>query len=299
MWLQLAVALDRLETNGNGASLGRTRKLWGLGKGTVALYTSRVIIALNDLRDGFVVWQDATDRKQISRRMEAEGFPDCVGFIDGTTIPLSQKPAVDGECYFDRKHRYSVSAQVVCDDRRRIISFYSGWPGSCSDSTVYREMQLSNNREKRLFFSPEEYLIADSAYPADFTHNTIVPSYKTSSLGSEKEDFNKCVAHVRVVNEHTIGVLKGRWSSLRELRVQIRQNEDMNRVLLWLSDCVVLHNIMLLFDDDWPSDGESSGSDSDGENSGSDDEDPYTFRRRIKAKAIARGRAPGGILRRG
>lgn len=81
--------------------------------------------------------------------------------------------------------------------------------------------------------------------------------------------------------------------------MQIRQNEDMNRVLLWLSDCVVLHNIMLLFDDDWPSDGESSGSDSDGENSGSDDEDPYTFRRRIKAKAIARGRAPGGILRRG
>lgn len=104
---------------------------------------------------------------------------------------------------------------------------------------------------------------------------------------------------MRVVNEHTIGVLKGRWSSLRELRVQIRQNEDMNRVLLWLSACVVLHNMVLLFGDDWPSDGESSGSDSDSENSDSDDEDPYTFRRRIKAKAIARGRAPGGILRRG
>ncbi|KAF4042005.1 DDE superfamily endonuclease [Phytophthora infestans] len=132
-------------------------------------------------------------------------------------------------------------------------------------------MQLSNNREKRLFFSPEEYLIADSAYPADFTHNTIVPSYKTSSLGSEKEDFNKCVAHVRVVNEHTIGVLKERWSLLRELRVQIRQNEDMNRVLLWLCACVVLHNMVLLFGDDWPSDGESSGSDSDGESSDSDE----------------------------
>ncbi|OWZ05756.1 hypothetical protein PHMEG_00022090 [Phytophthora megakarya] len=33
VWLQLAVALDRLGTNGNGASLGRSRKLWGLGKG--------------------------------------------------------------------------------------------------------------------------------------------------------------------------------------------------------------------------------------------------------------------------
>ncbi|OWZ09378.1 hypothetical protein PHMEG_00017930 [Phytophthora megakarya] len=55
VWLQLAVALDRLGTNGNGAFLGRSRKLWGLEKGTVPLYTARVIIALNDPRDEFVV----------------------------------------------------------------------------------------------------------------------------------------------------------------------------------------------------------------------------------------------------
>ncbi|ETO68891.1 hypothetical protein F444_14370 [Phytophthora nicotianae P1976] len=155
----------------------------------------------------------------------------------------------------------------------------------------------TDDMEKCLFFSPGEYLLTDSAYPADFTYNTIVPAYKVSSLGSEKENFNKWVAHVRVVNEQTIGVLKGRWSSLRELRVQIRKSEDMNRELLWLSACVVLHIMVLLFGDDWPNDDESSDSDSDGEESDSGDEDPYTFRRRIKAKAIARGRAPGGILR--
>ncbi|ETK86273.1 hypothetical protein L915_09090 [Phytophthora nicotianae] len=100
--------------------------------------------------------------------MEAEGFSGCVGFIDGTTISLSQKPAVDGECFFVRNHRYSVNTQVVCDDRRRIISFCSGWPGSCADSTVYQEVRLLNDREKHLLFSPGEYLLADSAYPADF-----------------------------------------------------------------------------------------------------------------------------------
>jgi hypothetical protein len=38
--------------------------------------------------------------------MRQEGFPGCVGFIDGTMIPLSQKPKINGEVYFDRKKRY-------------------------------------------------------------------------------------------------------------------------------------------------------------------------------------------------
>ena len=39
--------------------------------------------------------------------METEGFPGCVGFVDGTTFPLSQKPAIDGQIYYDRKKRYA------------------------------------------------------------------------------------------------------------------------------------------------------------------------------------------------
>ncbi|KAE9285125.1 hypothetical protein PR003_g26675, partial [Phytophthora rubi] len=137
--LQLAVALDRLGNYGNGVSLGRTLKLWGIGKGTCVLYTTRVFEALNDLASKFIVWPNKRKRKPMSRRMTAKGFKGCVGFIDGTTFPLSQKPAVDGECYFDRKSRYSINGQIVCDDNRRIIAFYAGWPGSCCDSTVYKK----------------------------------------------------------------------------------------------------------------------------------------------------------------
>lgn len=142
--------------------------------------------------------------------MAAKGFKGCIGFIDGTTFPLSQKPAVDGECYFDRKSRYSINAQVVCDDNRRIIAFYSGWPGSCAESIVYNKMQLAQDGNKPHFFSRGEYLIADSAYPADRACNTIVPAYRKNMKGNDIEAFNTCLAHVRVVNEHTIGVLKGR-----------------------------------------------------------------------------------------
>ncbi|OWZ16652.1 hypothetical protein PHMEG_0009524 [Phytophthora megakarya] len=121
VWLQLAVVLDRLENYGNRASLGRTQKLWGIGHGTCALYTTRVLLALKDLASSYVVWPSPEERRSMSRRMGLKGFRGCVGFIDGTTIPLSQKPAVDGACFFDRKHRYSVNAQVVCDDRSSTV----------------------------------------------------------------------------------------------------------------------------------------------------------------------------------
>jgi hypothetical protein len=39
--------------------------------------------------------------------MQEEGFPGCVGFVNGKIIPLSQKPPIDGNHYFDCKKRCS------------------------------------------------------------------------------------------------------------------------------------------------------------------------------------------------
>jgi len=50
-------------------------------------------------------WPSKQERLESSQVMQQEGFPGCVGFIDGTTIPLSQKPAQDGNHYFDCKKR--------------------------------------------------------------------------------------------------------------------------------------------------------------------------------------------------
>lgn len=90
---------------------------------------------------------------------------------------------------------------------------FAGWPGSCADSTVFKEMRLAQHHFTRDYFEPGEYLIADSGYPADRSHNTIIPSYRKNSKGSDIEAFNTCVAHVRVVNERTIG----NWSVQRML----------------------------------------------------------------------------------
>lgn len=43
VWLQQAVALDRFRNDRSGVSLSRTTELWGIGQGTCALYTYRVM----------------------------------------------------------------------------------------------------------------------------------------------------------------------------------------------------------------------------------------------------------------
>jgi hypothetical protein len=146
-------------------------------------------------------------------------------------------------------------------------------------------MDIADDDLKANYFSPGEYLIADSAYPADHARNTIIPSYRSNSKGTNKEESNTCVAHVRIANEQTIGVLTNRWSSLKELRVQIKEKKDLSRALRWIQGCVVHQLSDSDNDESFPSDEEDEV-----------DEDPYAFRREIKRRAIAAGRKPNGIL---
>jgi hypothetical protein len=80
--------------------------------------------------------------------MAGEGFSGCVGFVDGTTIPLHQRPGADGEVYWDRKKQYSINCQVICDCDKYITSFSTGWPGSCGNSLVFQKMKVCTESEK-------------------------------------------------------------------------------------------------------------------------------------------------------
>ncbi|MBW0512470.1 hypothetical protein O181_052185 [Austropuccinia psidii MF-1] len=103
--IQLAVALSILGSNGNGAASGKIGMLFGISHGAIVLYTQRVIGILMKLKQKMIVWPTIEQRREISQVMQAEGFPGCIGFIDGSLIPLSKHPPNDGEAYFDCKKR--------------------------------------------------------------------------------------------------------------------------------------------------------------------------------------------------
>lgn len=246
--LQLTVTLERLGTNGNGASVGRIARGQGIGNGTVTLYSSRVIKALNSLTDQFIKWPGAIERRKIATRIhEKHGIPGCVGVVDGTHILLSQRPGLDGETYFTRKHRYAINVQIVCDDQKRIRMFQTGWPGSVFDWTCFSQSNLAKNPFE--FFSQWEYLLGDTAYV--LSNWMLIPYKGAEFVLPGNEAFNTIISGARVVIEHVNGILKGRWASLSGIRTQINSKNDCKKVNDWIRSIFTLHNIMIARRDGW------------------------------------------------
>ena len=108
-------------------------------------------------------------------------------------------------------------------------------------------MQIYQQPEK--FFYQNQFLLADSAYASD---QYTIPAYKGKELLNRwNVDFNYRLAQSQVRIEHAIGVLKGRFSSLRELRTQIRNLKEMKVTIKWIISCVVLHNLLADLKDQW------------------------------------------------
>jgi hypothetical protein len=105
--VQLAVAICRLGSNENRASVSRLKNLFHVGYGTINLYTTWVTKVIYQMRSHLASWPTTKEQLESSQVMQEEGFAGCLGFVNGTTILLSQKPLIDGNHYFDCKKRCS------------------------------------------------------------------------------------------------------------------------------------------------------------------------------------------------
>ncbi|CAM6128040.1 unnamed protein product [Calypogeia fissa] len=161
---QLAVTLDRLGHDGNGACLNHLIPTWGISNGSLCNFTTRCFTALNLALKGVLKWPESAECKRIAAEFAKKGFPNCVGLIDGTLIPLAQRPKDSGECYYDRKCRYSMNAQVICDQKRKILFLYTGMPGSCSDLTSFKRTSLFWDMDRGELFDRDQYILGDSGY---------------------------------------------------------------------------------------------------------------------------------------
>ncbi|KNZ64498.1 hypothetical protein VP01_10223g1, partial [Puccinia sorghi] len=119
------------------------------------------------------------------------------------------------------------SKLIVGDTDKRILYYLTEWPGCSHDSRLWDNCNL--NLEINQFFSPGQYLIADSGFPTEKTLNM----------------FNQHLASLCVCNKHCIGILKGHFQSLQGLRLELPSVEIMKRITQWIGACVVLHNFPL------------------------------------------------------
>lgn len=174
--------------------------------------------------------------------MAFNGLPKCVGFVDGTDVIFCDAPVDKKEFYWSRKKKYCMQAQIICDTDRRVRDLFVGYPGSVHDAKVFASCPIGQNPLK--YFSSGEFIIGDSAYA--LTENVIVP-YKRGIQGlpADKKAFNRHISSHRVGVENTIGLLKGRFQSLKGLRIRISIESGHAKACSWVHACVILHNILL------------------------------------------------------
>ncbi|XP_061162901.1 putative nuclease HARBI1 [Saccostrea echinata] len=130
------------------------------------------------------------------------GFPNVIGAIDGTLIPIMAPKENEPE-YVCRKGFHAMNVQVVADASLRFTNIVCKWPGSVHDSFIFANSELKDHMETR----NDGWLLGDSAYA--LKKYMMTPKSNPSSVG--EENYNAAHSRTRVVVERALGVCKSRF----------------------------------------------------------------------------------------
>lgn len=185
-------------------------------------------------------WPDTAQRAKLASQAGAPyGISGCIRATDGTTLPLAYQRALHPRACYDRNGRYSFNALITCDWNCGIIGITQGCSMAATDSFVQTPEVW--HRQPRIYFSPAEYILGDKGMK--YTPCRISPFLLPECTTAEHMNFNFQLAQLRVRSQHTIAILKGRWSSLRELRMGIGSDKEFAHETDWVLACCILHNM--------------------------------------------------------
>ncbi|KAJ8940334.1 hypothetical protein NQ314_010747 [Rhamnusium bicolor] len=216
-----------------------------MAKSSLSAAFFRIVKALNSLAHRVIKWPTREDIHIISEQFyRSAGVDNVIGAIDGIFVSI-KAPKVDAEVYITRKCNFAFTLQATCDAKLKFIDCYVGYPGSVSDTRIFRNSDLYENvsQNKNRFFPDENlFIIGDKAYP--LLDWCIPPYIDRGNLNAAKRNFNLQISQTRQVIERAFALLFGRFRRLKYL--------DMNRIdfipPVILASCV-LHNLCLSNDD--------------------------------------------------
>lgn len=138
-----------------------------------------------------------------------------------------------------------------------IIDFGFGFTGSTHDSTAWEKTRVFEDHET--IFEEGEFIWADSAYPVRILSVTFKSSLNSEIYSDQiqtwmvapykrpksdipgNEVFNNRVSIIRICSEHAIGCLKGRFQSLKGLRINIKDKKTHKFATYWVVACIGVH----------------------------------------------------------
>ncbi|XP_003389956.1 PREDICTED: protein ANTAGONIST OF LIKE HETEROCHROMATIN PROTEIN 1-like [Amphimedon queenslandica] len=241
---RVAISLWFMATGTDYRTIGH---LFGVSKASVCLAIRQVCRAiLTTLLERYIKWPSGENLKNIISGFKHKfGFPQCVGAVDGTHIPIISPEDYPAD-YYNRKGWHSVLMQGTVDHLGIFIDIYIGWPGRVHDARVFVNSSLyKKGQEGTLLPNWKEsiegqevplVLLGDPAYP--LLPWLMKPYSDNGHLTRDQKRFNYRLSKGRVVVEHAYGRLKGRWRCLlKRLDVSVEFVPDV------VAACCVLHNI--------------------------------------------------------
>ena len=222
--------------------------LFGVARSTVCEIvqdTCRAIVRI--LLETYIRFPTGDALKRVIDGFEDKwGYPQCVGAIDGSHIPIAA-PELNHTDYYNRKGWYSMLLQAVVDQDYLFRDICVGWAGSVHDARVFvnsliykriTEDGLLSDAQSRTLGGKEvpACIIGDSAYPI----NTwlMKPFADTSSLSPQQKHFNYRLSRARTVVEIAFARLKARWRRLLK-----RNDMHTEHIPTVISACCILHNL--------------------------------------------------------
>ncbi|KAH9810287.1 hypothetical protein DFH28DRAFT_506166 [Melampsora americana] len=71
--------------------------------------------AILQIENEWVKWPDVEERCDLKRKIHDSHFQDCIGFMDGTLVPLAFAPPQNPEDYWTCKQFYAFNVMLICD----------------------------------------------------------------------------------------------------------------------------------------------------------------------------------------
>ncbi|KAL1501014.1 hypothetical protein ABEB36_006419 [Hypothenemus hampei] len=173
-------------------------------KSTLFKVIRRVTYFLSNMSANVITWPNDFEKVEIQTHFE-NSMPGVIGLIDGTHIRID-KPTEDADSYLNRKHYYSIQAQMVCDHQKKIRDIFVGYPGSVHDSRVFRRSPLCETLPEKC---RDSFLLGDSGYPC--LRHLLTPFKDNGRLTRRQRNYNYILSTNRYAIEHCFDILKQKF----------------------------------------------------------------------------------------
>ena len=239
---QVAVTLYYLSDEGR---LRKVANAFGLSRASCSIIVRRVCTSISIHLGPHLIKLPMTEesvKEKVLKFYNAFLVPQCLGAIDGTHIEIKQ-PLLNSSDYINRKSRFSLNVQAVCDYRCCFMDVVVKWPGSVHDARIFANSKVNYLlkqelippcRRRILDNDVPVFVIGDPAYPL---MPYLMKEYAGGGTNRQEQYFGYRLCSARNVIECAFGRLKARFGCLKRA-----MDINLDELPYVIFACFALHN---------------------------------------------------------